>query len=220
MIGIKQSGFARALTVFALGSIAQGVPFAVVAVDVNRGDGSGRWVAAVALTRLAPYLLCSSVAGAIVARLSAQRVFALCGIARAATGLALWGALAADLSNIVLIGLLFVMVAFGTPTYPALMQVVHGVPMADRPRAAALAAGLESAAFWVGPALGGLLLATDTGGALPICVAAAALSTVLVGSQVDGRPVPDNNPSSALIRGQHGASFNAALVAPLYPRSS
>ena len=152
-------GVARCLSTYLLGSIAQGAPFVLVAAELERRGVGTNWLAAVAAVRLAPYLLCSPFAGALAGRYEARTVFAVTGLARAALIAALWIALSAGSPALLLVSLLFVLVAVGTPTFPALMRAVRQrAPHARLDRTSALAAGLESAAFVAGPALGGLLL--------------------------------------------------------------
>ena len=163
-----------------LGSIAQGAPFVLVAAELERRGVGTNWLAAVAAVRLAPYLLCSPVAGALAGRYEARTVFAVTGLARAALIAALWIALSAGSPPLLLVSLLFVLVAVGTPTFPALMRAVRQrAPHAQLDRTSAVAAGLESAAFVAGPALGGLLLLADTTDSLLVCAAIMVVSATI-----------------------------------------
>lgn len=220
MVVTDRAGLWRAFVVFALGSVAQGIPFAIVAVHVSQGEHGPRWVAAVALARLAPYLLCSAIGGAVAARRSARRVFVTSSFARATVAVSLWIALHLDLPAAVLVALLFALVSLGTPTYPALMCVVHdSTSGATRRRGVAVAAGFESAAFWIGPAVGGLLLATAVGGALPLCAAMLVVAAVLSDRLDDGGRVAAVHSPSALIgraaRSLLRTGTRAAVVAVL-----
>jgi MFS family permease len=177
------AGLAPCLGTFVLGGIAQGAPFVLVAASLERQDAGSGWLAVVAAVRLAPYLVCSPVAGAIAGRYAPQRVFAVSSLARWVVIVALWVALRAGSAPGMLVVLLFVLVAVGTPTFPALMRAVkHTVRPARLDRASTLAAGLESAAFCAGPALGGLLLVvTDTSASLVVCAAMMLASAGLAG---------------------------------------
>lgn len=202
MVVAARPGIWGAFVVFVLGSIAQGIPFAIVAVHVSGGEHGPTWVAAVGLTRLAPYLLCSALGGAAAVRWPVRRVFATTAAGRAVVVLLLWVGIALGLPATVLIVLLFVLVALGTPTYPALMCVVHDHTTGSaRHRGVALAAGCESAAFWFGPAVGGLMLTTVAAGALPLAVimlvVAALLSTQVTSA---GRAVAVDPPSALIGR--------------------
>ncbi len=148
----------------------------------------------VAAARLAPYLVCSPVAGALAGRYDTRTVFAVTGLARGALIAALWIALGMGAPALVLVSLLFVLVAVGTPTFPALMRAVRDrAPHARLDRTSALAAGLESAAFVAGPALGGLLLLVDATDSLLVCAAmmltSAAIASFLEGAEVANRPI-------------------------------
>ena len=187
-------GVAACLTTFVLGSIAQGAPFVLVAAELERRGVGTSWLAAVAAVRLAPYLLCSPVAGALAGRYDTRTVFAVTGLARGALIAALWIALRTGSPALVLVSLLFVLVAVGTPTFPALMRAVrHRTPHARLDRTSALAAGLESAAFVAGPALGGLLLLVDATDSLLVCAAmmsmSAAIASFLESAEVVNRPI-------------------------------
>ena len=190
----RGSGVAGCLTTFVLGSIAQGAPFVLVAAELERRGVGTSWLAAVAAARLAPYLLCSPVAGALAGRYDTRTVFAVTGLARGALIAALWIALRTGSPALVLVSLLFVLVAVGTPTFPALMRAVrHRAPHARLDRTSALAAGLESAAFVAGPALGGLLLLVDPTDSVLVCagmmLTSAAIASLLKGAEVANRPI-------------------------------
>ena len=171
-------GVGRSLVVFALGGAAQGVPIVVVLVAIERSGGPA-WLTIAAVARLAPYLMCSPFAGAIAGRFEPRAVFAASGLARGVFAVAIGMAIATDASPAVLAVLLFGVVAAGTPAYPALMRVVCDGATRSLDRTSTFVAGLESLVFWGGPALGGLLLATGTAGALAVGAAVAAASVVL-----------------------------------------
>ncbi len=199
-----------AMLSFSLGSLAQGVPFTVVALDFDRrGDGPG-WIAAVALARLVPYLACSAVAGALASRLAPRQVLVGCGVCRAILAVGLWICLAVDLARPLIVLLLLALTAVGTPAYPALIRVVHDVAPAARPRLAAAAAGVESGTFWAGPALGGALVALGVPGVLAVAAGIATVSVGLapialgqsVGPTVHAAPAPIRRALAALLAPQ------------------
>jgi hypothetical protein len=166
--------------VFALGGVAQGIPFVLVAVTLERQVTGSGWLAAVAVARLAPYLVCSAGAGALAGRFDAGLIFAITGGARGAIAIALGIAITVHPPPALLILLLFALVAVGTPAYPALMRVVYeSTPAHSRDRAAAVAAGLESAVFWAGPAVGGGLLVLGEAAATSLSATMALASAVL-----------------------------------------
>ena len=200
MVVTDRGGLWRAFAVFVSGSIAQGIPFAIVAVHVSEGEHGPTWVAAVTLARLAPYLLCSAVGGTVAARWPVQRVFTTTALGRAVVVLLLWLGMVLGLPASLLVALLFVLVALGTPTYPALMCVVHdSTSGSTRCRGVALAAGFESAAFWIGPAVGGLMLTTAPAGAMPLAVIMLAVAALLAARTTSGGRVVAADPPSALI---------------------
>jgi hypothetical protein len=140
-------------------SIAQGAPFVLVAAELERrGVGTG-WLAAVAAPDWRHTCCAHRLRVHSPGRYATRTVFAVTGLARGALIAALWIALRMGSPEMVLVTLLFVLVAVGTPTFPALMRAVRDRAQHARlDRTSALAAGLESAAFVAGPALGGLLL--------------------------------------------------------------
>jgi hypothetical protein len=173
----------RCFAVFSLGGLARGVPVVAVAATLERRDVGSGWLAAVAVASLAPYLLCSPVAGAMAGRFEPRRVFAVTGIVRAAIAAGLGVALATAAVPAILVLLLFALVAIGCPGYPALMRVVRDVvPSSGLDRASAAAAGVESAVFWAGPALGGVLLMFGNSVAIVVCTAMSLASCALAGS--------------------------------------
>jgi hypothetical protein len=214
-------GVARCLWTFVLGSIAQGAPFVLVAAALERRDVGAGWLAAIAAVRLAPYLLCSPAAGALAGRYEARTVFVATNVARGAIVVALWIAVSVDPPAVVLVSLLFLLVAVGTPTFPSLMRAVRSAAPARLDRTSALAAGFESAAFCAGPALGGLLLLADTTSSLLVCVAmmaiSAGLATSLPGSNMASRPVGgrSSRPLRSAGRCLLGPQIRTAIVAVL-----
>lgn len=208
---------------FVLGSIAQGAPFVVVAASLERREVGSGWLAAVAAVRLAPYLVCSPVAGAIAGRYAARPVLAVTGLGRGVVIVALWIAVRCGSPPGLLVLFLFGLVAVGTPTFPTLMRAVrHTVPPARLDRASTLAAGLESAAFCAGPALGGLLLVvTGAASSLLVCAAMMLVSARLAGFLPSTGPttrrlgeLPDQ-PIRTAARRLLGSQIRPAIVAVL-----
>jgi len=131
---------------------------AVVAV-VYRQTHDPTMVSLVAAARLVPYLLGSGLAGTIADRHDRASVLARSTLARLALCSALAVAVAAGAGPWVLIGMTLVLTAAGTFCYPA---VVASVPQLvtdeDLVASNAILTSIETAAFIVGPALGGALL--------------------------------------------------------------
>jgi MFS family permease len=196
---------------FALGSFANGAPFVVVMATLESAGAGAGWVAAVAVARLVPYLVCSPASGAIAGRCDPRALFACAALACGCCSIGTGAALATAAPPAVLVLTVFAVAACGTPLYPALMRLVHeSVPASSRDRVSAAAAGLESASFWAGPALGGALLAASSWWAMVTCasmsVAAAATAR---GIARTGRAAPSGGPPHAI----RGAT--AWLVAPI-----
>jgi hypothetical protein len=175
---------ARGLLVYTLGGLAQGVPVMLLALELEGRNAGTGWLAALAIVRLAPYVVCSPVAGAMLARVQPRQVLLVTSLVRGGLAAWLWIAIAADASPTVMVVSLFVLIAAGTPAYPALMRIIHdAVPASSSRRAVALAGGVEAASFVVGPAIGGLLVVVGAAGAglatSTLCLAAAGLARAI-----------------------------------------
>jgi hypothetical protein len=106
---------------------------------------------------------------------------------------------------------MFAIVASGCPAYPALMRLVRDVvPPRRLDHTSAVAAGLESAAFLTGPALGGLLLTAGPSGGLLACVSMSVASAALAYSlPTVGLPIRDGAGES--LRGAVGRLLGPGL---------
>jgi hypothetical protein len=181
-----------------MGGAAQGIPQVVVAAALFERGESSTWLAALGVARLMPYLVCSPHAGVIAARVEPRTLLAAVGLARAGVAAAIGGAVAAGAAPALLVALVFALVTAGCPAYPALMRVLRDTTAADRlDRVTVLAAGVESAAFWAGPALGGLLLVVGGTGAVAVATAMALLAAVLSPVVPLLRRRPDDEPMPA-----------------------
>jgi MFS family permease len=139
-----------------------GQTLGTVAVSVVLFDrtGSAGWVAAGATARLLPYVLLSATAGVVAGRLDRRRVLIGASVARALLTAGLAAAVATGAGPAVLVALSFFAAAAGTPCYPAMAASLGEVTPAEHLTAAsAMLSTVETGAFIVGPALGGLLLA-------------------------------------------------------------
>lgn len=187
----------RAFPSFLFGSVAPGLPLVVAAAFLYRQGAGAGWLAALAVARLAPYLVCSPLAGVVAARFQPKPLFGVLGLARAVAAAVFGLALVFGMPPAVPVIAVFAMSALGTPAYPALMRLLSdAVAPSKLDRITTVAAGLESAAFWAGPALGGILLLAGDGVVVGVTVAmflAAAASARLVpevsGLDVDSPPV-------------------------------
>jgi MFS family permease len=182
--------------VYTLGGVAQGMPALMLALELEGRQAGAGWLAALAIARLAPYVICSPVAGGVLVRVEPRRILLVTSLARAGLAAWLWIAVAAHASPSLLVASLFVLIAAGTPAYPALMRIIHdAVPASSTRRTLALAGGLEAASFVVGPAIGGLLVVAGASGAglasSTLCLVAAGLTLAipdLAGSESSGAP--------------------------------
>jgi MFS family permease len=139
-----------------------GQTLGTVAVSVVLFDrtGSAGWVAAGVTARLLPYVLLSTMAGVIAGRLDRRRVLIGASVARALLTAGLAVAVATGADAAVLVALSFLTAAAGTPCYPAMAASLGEVTPAEHLTAAsAMLSTVETGAFIIGPALGGLLLA-------------------------------------------------------------
>ena len=209
---------ARGLLVYTLGGLAQGVPVMLLALELEGGNAGAGWLAALAIARLAPYVVCSPIAGAMLARVEPRRILLVTSLARGGVAAWLWIAIAADAAPTVLVVSLFVLIAAGTPAYPALMRIIHdAVPASSSRRAVALAGGLEAASFVIGPAIGGLLVVVGAAGA------GLASSTLCLAATGLARAIPDLAGSEPSRAPRHGVceaaswmlrrSYRGAIVA-------
>ena len=181
-------GVARVIAGYAAASVATGLPWPLLLVLVweQYGDGPhAAWAIGLAgAARMAPYVLLSWALGSLgdhVRRDLLVRVtlllrilfLAACGLAVSTDHVAL-AVVAAGLA-----------VTAGTPTYPAIAASLPALAGPARARATELIVTVEVGAWVVGPALGGLLLATR-GWTLLVAV---ALSVVALGL-LAGVPLP------------------------------
>ncbi|HEX5614711.1 MAG TPA: MFS transporter [Acidimicrobiia bacterium] len=140
---------------------ATGQTLGTVAVTAAVWDqtASSGWVATAAAARLLPYIVVSMFAGVVADRRERRGVLAVSAGTRAVLVLALAAAVGLEAAPALLVGLTFLMTAAGTPCYPALaaaMPVV--VPTEDLAPANGILTTIESSAFVVGPAIGGVVL--------------------------------------------------------------
>lgn len=217
-------GIAPCFAAYFLGSIAQGAPFVIVAAALERQHVGSGWLAAVAAARLAPYLVCSPMAGAVAGRYGARQVFAISGLMRGALIAALGISVGIGAPAGVLLVVLLVLVAVGAPGFPALMRLVrHLAEPQQLDRTSTLAAGIESAAFCAGPALGGFLVLTGVGAvsSLLVCTALMLASAAVARglASVQAPPSRSGSPPDQRIRtaGRHllDRGIRPAVVAVL-----
>ena len=147
----------------AASSVGQTLGAVAVASVLYARTGQIGWVTAAAAARLLPYLLGSTVAGVLADRRDRQQVLIWSCVVRAALVAGLAGGVAADAPPALLVGLVFAMTLAGTPCYPA---IAAGIPSVvarhDLAPANGLLTTIETGAFMIGPALGGLVLVASS----------------------------------------------------------
>lgn len=163
-----------------------------VATALYHQTGSAAWVGAAAACRLVPYLLCAGPAGVLADRTDRRRLLLWSSVLRAVATSVLVVAVAVDAAPLLIVSVVFLATALGTGSFPALLAVIPGaVPEDHLPPATAILNTVETAAWLVGPAVGGLLL---LGGSPEAALAINAL-LFLVGAAmlapVGPRPAPD-----------------------------
>lgn len=203
-----------------LSATAQAMVLVVVAESIFAATDSPAWVAAAGAARLLPYLCCSGFAGTIADRSDRRRLLQLSTWYRAAVIGALAAAMLLGADPIVLIAGLAITTTLGTVCYPAVTAAVPMVAGRRLHRASSVLNLIETSAWLIGPAIGGVLVVvTDA----PVALAATA--AVLVASAACLAPVPtlvshDRSGRSTLARMTDGAQVlyrNPEVAGALLP---
>lgn len=165
-------------------------------VYLSTGDDGPTWIAAALLARFIPYVVLGPIGGAFADRFDRRRTLVVLDLARAALYLAMAVVVAADGPPIAIIALLAIAATAGTFYNPALVAATPVlVPENDIAAANAAEEGLSQLAWFVGPALGALLVTVfDPGIVLVIDAATFAVSAAMVariGNVGGGRPAAD-----------------------------
>lgn len=178
---------ARHLSAYALAAMAVSLPWPlllVMAWDHSGGGRDGAW--ALGLTgaaRMVPYIALSWAVGRLGDRVRRHRLVTATLLLRLAFLLVVAVAVAHDRVWLA-VAAACVTVACGTPAYPAVAASMPALARSadlDPRRSTDVLVTIESAAWAVGPALGGLLLLPSTRDLVPVIAAAmVALSLVLV----------------------------------------
>ncbi|QIG44651.1 MFS transporter [Nocardioides anomalus] len=170
-------GVRRLLAGYACASVAIGLPWPLLVVAV--WDQGPLVAGLTGAARMAPYVLLSWAVGSIGDHVRRDRLVRVTLAGRVLFLGAAALALAAGHTTLAVVGAALA-VAVGTPTYPAIAAALPAIGGPQRVRATELLVTIEVAAWVVGPALGGLLLAAPTRPwTLAAGVALAALGLVL-----------------------------------------
>lgn len=180
-----------------------GQTFGTVAIGVALYEqtGSESWVAAAAAARLLPYLLLAGVAGAIADRVDRRRLLLWSSIGRGIALVALTAAIVMEVHPASAVALVLVVTALGTGSFPALMAMLPStVPAHHLVPASTLLNTVETVAWLVGPALGGLVILHGVPPhALLVNVAVFALAGALV-APTSSRPAAGRSGADSSIR--------------------
>lgn len=151
------SNVRRLLGVHALSAVAMGLPWPALLVLVWNTTHSELWLGIAGAARMAPYVMFSWLAGRLADRMNRGR----CVVATLVVRAVLLAASAVLISlgqveaAIVTAGLV---IACGTPAYPAIGAEMPKLAGRSSDEATGLLVTIEVSAFFVGPALGGLAL--------------------------------------------------------------
>jgi MFS family permease len=142
-----------------LAGTGQSLGTVAVATVLYQQTGSATWVGLAAAARLLPYLVCSGPAGVLVDRFDRRRLLLVSAAARAVVVLVLVTAIGAGAPPWVTVAVVFAGTALGTGSFPAALAVIPStVRERDVAPATATLNTVETAAWMIGPALGGLLV--------------------------------------------------------------
>lgn len=142
-----------------LSGIGQTLGTVATSVALFEATHSTTWVSVGAAARLLPYMLFSALAGVVADRLDRRRLLLASHVARALLTAALLVVVGFDGSPWLVVLLSFVAGAAGTVCYPAMAATLpRQVEPRELPAANALLSTVETAAFVIGPAIGGAVL--------------------------------------------------------------
>lgn len=195
MTGGPAPGVRRLLGSHACSALAMSMPWPGLLVAVSQSTHSASWLSATGAARMAPYVLLSWFAGAFADRPGRTRLVRRSAVSRAvvlAATVLLIGSghvLAAVVSATLV-------VALGTPAFPAIAASLPRLTGDAGGRATGLLVTIEVAAFAVGASVGGLVLAVVPGTRSAI-VSLTGLSFVLAAAGallLCGLRLPDSVP--------------------------
>lgn len=134
-----------------------------LAVYVLTTTGSSAWVAATVAVRIVPLVLGGAFAGLLADRVDRRRLMVLSDLVRAATMVAVAGVAALDGPILVVIALVGLTTLAGMPYFPAFYASLPLlVPEKELASANSLVSTVECLSLVVGPAVGGLLVASGS----------------------------------------------------------
>jgi hypothetical protein len=162
MNGARAPGVRRLLGSHACSALAMSMPWPGLLVAVSQSTHSGIWLSATGAARMTPYVLLSWFAGAGADRPGRTRLVRRSAVSRA---LVLAATVLLIASGHVLAAVLSatLVVALGTPAFPAIAASLPRLTGDPGGRATELLVTIEVAAFAVGASVGGLVLAVVPG---------------------------------------------------------
>lgn len=192
-----------------------------LAVFLTSGSNPAVWLSASFIARLVPYVVLGPIGGAIADRVDRRILLVSIDLSRGALWLGIAALVIGDAPRGVVVALLAVNAALGAVYLPARASAIPQiVPESDLAAANAAEEGLAQLAWFVGPAVGALLVTVlDTGVVLLIDAATFFMSATMVARLGALRPASrggaDTGPESAprsLVRSvlgdvKAGASF-------------
>lgn len=193
MTGRPAPGVRRLLGSHACSALAMSMPWPGLLVAVSQSTHSGSWLSATGAARMAPYVLLSWCAGAIADRPGRTRLVRRSAVSRAAV-LAATVLLVASGHVLAAVLSATLVVALGTPAFPAIAASLPRLTGGTGGRATELLVTIEVAAFAVGASVGGLVLAVVPGTRSAI-VSLTGLSFALAAAGavlLRGLRLPDN----------------------------
>ena len=150
------------LTSYAISSVGDLVYAVALVAYLLEETGSAVWVAASFVGRMLVWIVFGAIGGAIAERLDRRRTMVALDLGRGALMVAVALAVAVDAPPHVALVLVLVAAAVGTVFRPAAIAAVPAVlPEGARAAANAAESTVYTLAMFVGPALGGLLIATS-----------------------------------------------------------
>ena len=198
----------------AASQVGQSLFTVAVTVVIWEQTRSAAWVAAAASSRLLPYVLFSTVAGVVADRYDRRRVLAAAALIRAALMVVLVVVAVLAATPLVVLAVAFAATIVGTVCYPAVAALIpQSVEAGDLAAANVLFTTLESTAFIVGPALGGILLVVGPPELAFVCNGVVFFLSMIALWPVRVRPpraAPDDAPTS-FVR-QLGEGFRAVFA--------
>src|SRR3954468_19679562 len=168
----------RTLAGYAAGAVGAALPWPLLLV-LAWDEWGGLAAGLVAGARMAPYVLLSWAVGTLGDRVRRDRLLMVTLVLRLALLIGVAVTVAAG-GLVVAVVLAALAVACGTPAYPTVAAALPELAGRHRTRATDALVTIEAAAWVVGPAVGGLLLAPGTRPwGLPAAISLVALALVL-----------------------------------------